>query len=76
MSNKIKIMVGGRTGSGKTAVSEVIVRALMDVGFDVEYRDQDGTYRTEETNQLAVDSLIQNGLGIIVEQEQQVRPSY
>jgi len=76
MSNQIKVIISGRTGSGKTAISEVVVRALMDAGFEVGYTDQDGTYRSEEANQLAVDSLIQSGLGIIVEQHQAIRKGY
>lgn len=70
MSKQIKVIVSGRTGSGKTAISEVIVRALMDAGFDVGYADQDGTYRSEEANAKVIESLIQNDLGIIVEQHQ------
>lgn len=43
MQNSIKIEVSGVAGSGKSTLSRVIAEHLQTLGFEVEYKDENGT---------------------------------
>ena len=59
----LKVIVSGRTCSGKTALANIITKALKDVGFEIITIDEDHSnyVQTNEQVELITNKIISNG---------------